>query len=135
MSEQRQIMTAKDLMKAGVVTIDGMATVREAMRKMRDNNVTCLVVKKRHPNDAWGLIAVLDLAKGVIATNRNPDQTHVYEVMAKPIITVRPELDIRYVAGLFSNHRLRRAPVEDGNGDLIGMISLSDLVFKGADIL
>ncbi|MBW1677153.1 MAG: CBS domain-containing protein [Deltaproteobacteria bacterium] len=123
------IVQAKDIMRRNVVTIDGMATVREAIAKMRSENVTALLVDKRHPKDAWGIITVSDLVREVIAPGSSPDNTNVYEIMTKPVITVPPDMDIRYVARLLHRVGVRKAPVVD-RGELLGMISMSDLVLR-----
>ncbi len=129
MSVKTSIVQSKDLMRRNVVTIDGMATVREAVTKMRSENVTALLVDKRHPNDAWGIVTIPDLVRDVIAPRRSPDNTNVYEVMTKPVITVPPEMNVRYVARLLHRAGVRRAPVE-AQGELLGIISLSDLVLR-----
>ncbi len=133
MSVKTPIVQAKDIMRRNVVTIDGMATVREAVAKMRSENVTALIVNKRDPSDAWGIVTVPDLVREVIAPGRPPDDTNVYEIMTKPVITVPPDMDIRYVARLLNRAGVRRAPVED-RGELLGMISMSDFVLR-KDIL
>ena len=126
-SDNPTIIRARDAMRKGIVSIDGMATAREAAAKMRSEKVSCLLVKKRHAEDAWGILAVQDFIKGVIMLGRSPDDVHVYELMTKPIITVPADMDIRYVARLIYRAGIRRASVEDG-GELVGMISLSALI-------
>ena len=123
------IVQAKDIMRQNVVTIDGMATARETIAKMRSENVTALIVNKRNPSDAWGIVTVPDLVREIIAPGRLLDDTNVYEIMTKPVITVPPDMDIRYVARLLCRVGVRRAPVE-AQGELLGMISLSDLVLR-----
>jgi signal-transduction protein with cAMP-binding, CBS, and nucleotidyltransferase domain len=129
MSVETPIVQVRDVMRRGVVTIDGLATVQEAVAKMQSENVTALIVEKRHPNDAWGIITVQDMVRDIIATGRSPEDSNVYEIMTKPVITVPPEMDIRYVARLLYRTGVRRAPVE-AQGELMGMISLSDLVLR-----
>ena len=121
------IIRARDVMRKGIISIDGMATAKEAAAKMRVEKVSCLLVEKRHIDDAWGMLVVQDFIKGVIISGRSPDEVHVYEIMTKPIITVPADMDIRYVARLINHAGIRRAPVENGR-ELIGMISLSSLI-------
>lgn len=123
------IIQVKDIMTRNVVTIDGMATVREAVAKMRSENVTALLVDKRHANDAWGIVTIPDLVGKVISPGHSPDDTNVYEIMTKPVITVPPDMDIRYVARLLHRIGVRKAPVED-RGELVGVISMTDLVLR-----
>ncbi len=125
--DNTSIIRARDVIRKGIVTIDGMATAREAAAKMRSEKVSCLLVKKRHTDDAWGILVIQDFIKGVIIPGRSPVEVNVYEIMTKPIITVPADMDIRYVARLISHAGIRRAPLEEG-GELIGMISLSSLI-------
>ena len=122
-----KIVRARDVMLKQILPIDGMLTAREAADRMRSERVFSLLVKKRHANDAWGILVVQDLIKGVIIPGRSPDDVHVYEIMTKPIITVPAEMDIRYAARLIYRAGIRRAPVED-KGEIVGMISLSSLI-------
>jgi len=122
-----KIVRARDVMHKQILTIDGMATAREAAAVMRSERVFSLLVKKRNENDAWGILVVQDFVKGVIIPGRSPDDVNVYEIMTKPIITVPADMDIRYAARLIYRAGIRRAPVED-IGEIIGMISLSSLI-------
>ena len=126
-TDNTKIVRAMDVMHKQILSIDGMTTAREAADRMRSERVFSLLVKKRHANDAWGILVVQDLIKGVIIPGRSPDDVHVYEIMTKPIITVPADMDIRYAARLIYRAGVRRAPVED-KGELIGMISLSSLI-------
>ena len=126
-TDNKKIVRARDVMHKQYFTIDGMATAREAAAVMRSERVFSLLVKKRHENDAWGILVVQDFVKGVIIPGRSPDDVNVYEIMTKPIITVPADMDIRYAARLIYRASVRRAPVED-KGDIIGMISLSSLI-------
>jgi predicted transcriptional regulator len=128
-SDKTTIVRARDLMHKGVVSIDGMATAREAVAKMRSENVPSLLVKKRHKDDAWGILVIQDLIAGVIIPGRSPDEVNVYEIMSKPVITVPADMDIRYVARLIYKAGIRRAPVEE-RGEIVGIISLSSLVLE-----
>ena len=126
-SDTSQIVRVRDVMHKRLITIDGMATARDAAAKMRIEKVSSLLIKKRHGDDAWGILVIQDFIKGVIMAGRSPSEVNVYEIMTKPVITVPADMDIRYVARLIYRAGIRRAPVEDG-GELVGMISLSSLI-------
>lgn len=127
--DSTRIIRARDVMHKGILTIDGMATAQEAAAQMRSEKTRCLLVKKRHADDAWGIVVVQDLIKGVIIAGRSPSEVHVYEVMSKPVITVPADMDIRYVARLIYRAGIRRAPVEEG-GEIVGIITLSSLILE-----
>lgn len=126
-SPRRPIVRARDVMSKSLVTINGMATAKEAADRMRAERVSAMIVEKRDENDAWGLIAVLDLIEGVIIPGRSFEDVHVYEIMTKPVITVPADMDIRYVARLLHRAGIRRAPVEEC-GKLLGIIVLRSLI-------
>lgn len=128
-SDNTAIIRARDVMKKKIVSIDGMATAREAAAKMRSENVYALLVEKRHADDAWGILVYQDFVKEVLVPGRSPDQVHVYEIMTKPVITVPADMDIRYVARLLYQAGIRRAPVDDC-GTIAGMISLASLILE-----
>jgi CBS domain-containing protein len=127
MEKENTIIRARDVMRLRLATIDGMATAKEAADTMRDAHETHLLVEKRGPDDAWGIVSIRDLIQGVILPGRPATDVNVFELMTKPVITVPPDMDIRYVARLLHNTGLSQVPVEE-NGELIGIISLSSLV-------
>ena len=118
---------AKDVMKTSYGTIDGGATIKEAINEMKRLKTNVLVVNKRGEYDEYGLILSSDVADHVLAKDRAPDRVNVYEIMTKPIITVPADMDIRYAARLIYRAGIRRAPVEE-KGEIVGMISLSSLI-------
>ena len=121
------IVRGRDVMSSRLVTIDGMATAREAAAKMRTERVHSLLVNRRHENDAWGLVSVQDIINGVLIANKRAEEVNVYEIMTKPVLSVPADMDIRYIARLLNRVGMRRAPVEE-NGQIVGMVTLSSLV-------
>jgi predicted transcriptional regulator len=124
---RRSFQSAREVMAKGVVFVDGMATAREAVELMRKENVEALIVKKRYPQDAYGIVVMQDFIRGVIIPDRTSEEVNVYEIMTKPVISVPADMDVRYVARLLVRAGLRMAPVEE-HGEYIGMISLSTLI-------
>ena len=126
----RKTIRVGDVMKKNFDVIDGMTTVSEALKKMRHIETKTLIVDKRDENDEYGVVLISDIAKQVLAKDRSPDRVNVYEVMAKPAISVDPNMDIRYCARLFENFGLSRAPVIEC-GKMVGIISFTDMVLRG----
>jgi CBS domain-containing protein len=117
-------------MKTDFGTIDGIATVAEALKKMKALKTAVLIVNKRNEHDEYGMVTSADIARHVLAKDRAPDRVNVYEIMSKPIISVHPDMDIRYCSRLFANYNLVRAPVLENN-KIIGMVSPNSLVLDG----
>ena len=127
MDTKRSFQSAKNVMTKKVFFVDGMATAKEAVDIMRSEKAKALIVKKRHPQDAYGIVVVQDFIKGVIIPDKSSEEVNVFEIMSKPAISVPANMDIRYVANLLIKMGLWMAPVEE-NGEYIGMLSLSDLI-------
>ena len=126
----KKVIRVCDVMKKNFDIIDGMTTVSEALKRMKHIETKALIVAKRDENDEYGVVLLSDIAKQVLAKNRSPDRVNIYEVMAKPVISVEPNMDIRYCARLFENFGLSRAPVVEC-GKMIGIISFTDMVLRG----
>ena len=126
----KEIVRVRDVMKPSFDIIDGMTTVSEALQKMKHVDTKTLIVDKRNEDDEYGVVLISDIAKQVLAKDRAPERVNVYEVMAKPVISVEPEMEIRYCARLFEKFGLSRAPVIEGR-KMIGIISFTDMVLRG----
>lgn len=120
----------RDCMRTEVTEVDGKLDVLSALRIMKDVGATSLIVKRRDENDEIGMLLFSDIAKQVIAKNRAPERVNVYEIMAKPVLTVRPDMEIRYCARLFENFGISHAPVVE-DGKVVGMVSYYLLVLHG----
>ncbi|BAY31750.1 hypothetical protein NIES2107_36360 [Nostoc carneum NIES-2107] len=120
------MLKAADIMTKDVATIRGSATVAEAVKLMRARDWRALIVDRRHEQDAYGIVSESDITYKVIAYGKNPHAIRVYEIMSKPCITINPDLAVEYVARLFAEYHLHRAPVIQG--ELLGIISLTDIL-------
>ena len=130
---ERQVTRVSAVMKTEVIMVDGLTTVDEALRIMKKSGADALIVNKRHDDDEYGMLLLSHITKKVLAMNRAPQRMNVYEIMAKPVISVRPEMDIRYCARLFENFRLSFAPVINRDGEVIGIVSNYDIALHSMD--
>ena len=121
--------TAKDIMSTDVVMIDGNDTVAAAVAKMKEHGTRTLIVDRRNKADAYGSVTYRDVAYEVVAAGLDPEQVLVHEIMSKPLVVINPDLDVKYVARLFANMGLSRAPVI-AQKKLAGIVSVSDIVNK-----
>ena len=129
----RKIVRVRDVMKTEFDIVDGMATVMDALYKMKHVETKALIVDKRHDDDEYGIVLLSDIAREVLAKDKAPERVNIYEIMSKPVVSVDPQMDIRYCARLFDRFGLSRAPVEE-NRKVIGMISYTDMVMKGMSL-
>ncbi|AKG24126.1 CBS domain-containing protein [Calothrix sp. 336/3] len=122
-------MRAKDIMTQDVATIRGSATIDQAVKLLRLKGLRALIVEPRTADDAYGIVTETDIAAKVVACGKDPKDVQVYEVMSKPCIVVNPDLDVEYVARLFANTGVWRAPVIQK--ELLGIVSVTDIIAKG----
>jgi predicted transcriptional regulator len=124
------IVTVAEVMTPEFIIVDGLATVQEALDALEARSARCLIVEKRHEADEFGIVTMADIARKVIARDRSPRRVNVYEIMSKPLISVRPKMNIRYTARMFESFGLRLAPVLR-RGKVLGIVSYYEIV-KGA---
>ena len=127
---EKHLVRVADVMERDYVMLDGVATVAEALAILREKNANFLMVSKRHEDDEFGIVMIADIAKQVLAHNRSPERTNVYEIMSKPVLSVKPSMDIRYCARLFHRFGVSTAPVIEG-GEIKGIVTYDQLVLKG----
>ena len=127
---ERKVTRVRHVMKRKFDMVDGMTTIKDALATMQHVETKCLIVEKRHEDDEYGILLISDISRQVLAKDRAPERVNVYEVMQKPVVTVDPDMDIRYCARLFDSLRLSRAPVVE-SGKVVGIVSFTDLVIVG----
>jgi predicted transcriptional regulator len=111
---------------------DGMMTVAEGIKLAKEHKVSALIINKRNEQDEYGLVMLADIAKQVLAKDRSPERVNLYEIMAKPLMSVSPEMDVRYCARLFERFSIHLAPVIENN-QIIGMVDYINMVFSQAE--
>jgi CBS domain-containing protein len=120
-------MLVKNIMKTEVITVSPLATLREAMAVMRKHKVKSLVVERRDQADAYGLLTYTAILRTIVAEEGDIDLINVYDVCTKPVITVPPGMDVKYVARLMAKLRLGRIVVLESDR-MAGIITMNDIV-------
>lgn len=127
---KRAIIRVRDVMKKQIDLVDGMDTVADVLRNSAHAESKCFIVNLRHDDDEYGIVLLSDIAKKVLARDKSPERVNIYEIMSKPVVSVDPDMDIRYCTRLFENFGLSRAPVIE-NKKVIGVIGYTDIVLSG----
>ncbi len=130
MKRLENVIRVRDVMKFEVDVVDGMMTVTEALKSMKYPDTRTLIVDKRHDDDEYGVVMFRDMAKKVLGRDHSPNRVNIYEIMSKPVISVHPEMDIRYCTRLFDRFGLSRAPVLEDH-KILGLVSYTDIVLNG----
>ncbi len=123
----------KDVMYSYVVNIHGITKVSDALNIMKEENIKTILVRPRNDEDVYGLITLRDIATKIIATGKRLEDVHAYEIMSKPVLTVDAKMPIHYAARFLTNFNVTWAPVME-DGELVGMVSLMSMVWKGREM-
>jgi CBS domain-containing protein len=108
-----------------VYTITPAAMVLDAIKLMAAKRIGALLVTEGQ--QIVGIVTERDYARKVILMGRSSHETPVRDIMTSPVMYVRPDQTNVQCMALMTENRLRHLPVID-NGELIGLISIGDLV-------
>jgi CBS domain-containing protein len=118
-------MRCQDLMKTDLECASPQDTVQDAARRMKDQNIGFLPVCDPS-NRVLGTVTDRDLAIRVLADG-GPASTLIEEVMTREVVCCRPEDELQTAEDLMAKNQKSRIMCIDKNGQLVGIISLSDL--------
>jgi CBS domain-containing protein len=107
--------------------VDPDETVQIAARRMHDRNVGCLVVQGAN-GEPLGIVTDRDIALRVVGEGHNPLTTSVAQVMTRAPDSVPEDLPLEMALSRMRAGPYRRLPVVDGEGRLVGLISLDDIL-------
>lgn len=127
-----EALQVRDVMQTNFDTVEGKETVSNALLAMQYPESGLLIVKKRSDDDEYGVVLMSDIASDILASDRSPERVNIYEIMIKPALSVRANMNIRYCARLFKRFGISKAPVFDGD-EVVGVVSNTDMVMKCLD--
>ncbi len=107
------------------ITVDRSAKVRMAAEMMRDNGVGSIFVTTG--SKILGILTDTDLVRRIVATGMDPADTEVESIMSAPIVTIEGDKSLLDANDLMAREHTRHLGVTK-NGELVGMISVRDLV-------
>ncbi len=125
-----KIVRVRDVMKTDFDMVEGVDTIANIQRNIQHPENNFFIVNVRSDDDEYGIVLLSDIAKQVLAKDKSPERVNVYEIMSKPVVSVDPEMDIRYCTRLFENFGLARAPVVE-NRKVVGVVGYTDIVLRG----
>ena len=118
-------MLMKDIMKEGVVKCSSDTTVREAAKKITNNRVGCLVITN-NKETVQGVLTKSDIVRSM-AERKDADRCSVGEIMGKNVKSCTPATNVHDGAKMMADNRVKRLLVIDEEGELKGLVSISEL--------
>jgi CBS domain-containing protein len=117
--------SVSDVMTSNPKTVDASSSVVEAAKLMRDEDTGIIPIVDG--DRLAGTITDRDLALRVVAEGRDPQTTTVAEVASRDLVTVDPQQDLDEALRLMARHQVRRLPVVEEDGKLVGILSQADV--------
>jgi CBS domain-containing protein len=121
----------RDVMTSNPCTIDAEKSVAYAAKMMREEDVGLAPIVEGEK--LIGMLTDRDIAIRVVAEGRNPDQVKVRDVASTRLVTVDPQQDLDEALRMMAKHQVRRLPVVEEDGRLVGVVAQADIAREGDD--
>jgi CBS domain-containing protein len=121
----------REVMSSNPCTIDADKPVSYAAKMMRDEDVGLAPIVEG--DRLVGTLTDRDIAVRVVAEGRDPDSTTVRDVASTDIVTVDPEQDLDEALRLMAEHQVRRLPVVEEDGRVVGVVAQADVARQADD--
>ena len=121
----------REVMTSNPRTVEASASVIDAATLMRDEDVGIVPIV-----DGDRLVATItdrDITIRVVAEGKNPQSTNVRETASTQLVTIDPEQDLEEALRLMALHQVRRLPVVEEDGRLVGIVAQADVAREGED--
>ena len=121
----------RDAMTSNPRSIEPSTTVTEAARLMKADDVGSLPIVDG--DQLVGMVTDRDTVIRVVAEGKDPQSTTVGEIASRDLVTVDPEQDLDEAMRLMAQHQVRRLPVAEEDGRLVGILAQADVAREGKD--
>jgi CBS domain-containing protein len=123
--------SAQELMSSNPRTVSPDQTIVDAARVMRDENVGLVPVVDG--DRLVGIVTDRDIAIRVVAEQQDAASTRVQEIASTDLVTVDPQQGLDEALRLMAQHQVRRLPVVEEDGKLVGIVAQADVARAGSD--
>jgi CBS domain-containing protein len=120
-------MLVEKIMNRHIITVSPETSLLEAMQIMADNHIGCVVVVKE--SKPIGMLTERDVLVAIASEQvRDVKKTKVKSVMTHYLITIRPNRTLGKAITLMSENKIKKLPVVNEKGRLVGIITASDII-------
>jgi CBS domain-containing protein len=117
---------AADIMTKNVTVIREEETMREAAQRLAQDDIGVLPICDAN-QQIKGVLTDRDIVVHVIARGKDPANTRARDLEQGEVVTLRPDDSIQHACDLMAQHKVRRLPVVEDGGRVIGMVSQADV--------
>jgi len=121
----------QEVMTSNPCSIDADKPVSYAAKMMKDEDVGFAPIVEG--DKLIGTVTDRDIAMKVVAEGRDPESTTVREIASTNLVTVDPQQDLDDALRLMASNQVRRLPVVEEDGRLVGVVAQKDVAEQGDD--
>ena len=121
----------REVMTANPRSLESGSNVIEAARLMRDEDTGVIPVVEGEK--LVGTVTDRDIAIRVVAEGKDPQTTTVGEIASRELVTIDPQQDLDEALRLMARHQVRRLPVVEEDGKLVGIVAQKDIAQHASD--
>ena len=121
----------RDVMTKDPQSLEGAASVIEAARLMRDEDAGIVPVVEGEK--LVGTVTDRDIAVRVVAEGKSPESVTVGEIASRDLVTIDPQQELSEALRLMARHQVRRLPVVEEDGRLVGIVAQADIARNASD--
>jgi CBS domain-containing protein len=121
----------RDAMTSNPRSIESSTMVADAAKLMKAEDVGSLPIVEG--DQLVGMVTDRDIVIRVVAEGKDPQSTTVGEIASRDLVTVDPEQDLDEALRLMAQHQVRRLPVAEEDGRLVGILAQADVAREGND--
>jgi CBS domain-containing protein len=121
----------RDVMTTSPQSIESSSSIVDAARLMRDGDIGSLPVVDG--GKLTGVVTDRDITVRVVAEGKDPQNTKVGDVLSQDLVTIDPQQDLDEALRLMARHQVRRLPVVEEDGRLVGIVAQADVAEQGDD--
>jgi len=122
----------REIMTSNPSTVEHDQPVVEAARIMKQEDAGVVPVTEN--GRLAGMVTDRDIAIRVVAEGKDPQSTTVREVASTDLVTVDPQQELDEALRLMAQHKVRRLPVVEEDGRLVGVVAQADVARAGDDM-
>jgi CBS domain-containing protein len=127
-------MKAREIMSRNPTCVTPDTPLVDAARLMKDENIGVVpVVESSNSRRLVGVLTDRDIAIRAVAEGRDGATTSVGHVMSTDIHTSTPDDSVNDIMALMGSEQIRRIPIVDERGDVVGIIAQADIVLEAND--
>ena len=121
------VLRVLEVMMTNFKKSEGTRKVTDVLPEMKKDNVNAVLVEPRDESDVFGILTLKDIARKVIGKGRRLHETHAYEIMSKPVLSIPGDMPLPYAARLMTNFNVSYGMVINQD-QVVGLVSLNGIV-------